>query len=198
MRKINHLLTSGLMKILKEDLTLAMKAKIQLMKSVGGGESLYGTANILTKANDQITVSRAIISMCPDIKKKPNTVTDEDVTTLLKRFIGAEKERELYVQKFLTEKDVTGLNFQQLKKLVKNTISELGDKLTTGVIEVAKGYLPKKVSDEVIKAWIVDNIEFGAFKNKMQAMGPIMKYFQGTDGKRVRDILEGLNGGIDG
>jgi uncharacterized protein YqeY len=180
---------SGLMKILKEDLTLAMKAKIQLMKSIGGGESLHGESHSLMKASDQIIVSRAIISMCPDIKKKPNTVTDEEVTQLIKRYIGTEKERELYVQKFLTEKDVLGLNFQQLKKLVKDKIEELGDKLTTGVIEIAKGYLPKKASDEHIKEWIVDNIEFSQYKNKMQAMGPIMVHFHGEDGKRIKDIL---------
>jgi uncharacterized protein YqeY len=179
----------GLMKTIKEDLTLAMKTKIQLMKRLSSGESLYGTSNILTKASDQITVSRAIISMCPDIKKKPKDVTDDEVTQLIKRYIGNEKERELYVQKFLTEKDVSGLNYQQLKKLVKDTIAELGDKLTSGVIEVAKGYLPKKVSDEYIKEWIVDNIEFTAYKNKMQAMGPIMKHFQGEDGKRIKGIL---------
>jgi hypothetical protein len=46
-------------------------------------------------------------------------------------------------------------------------------------------------SREEIIAWISENIDFSDFKNKMQAMGPIMKHFgKQADGKMVNQILQ--------
>ena len=49
----------------------------------------------------QKEVSRAIISMFPELGIKPNKATDSDTLKLLKKFIASEKERELYQQRFL-------------------------------------------------------------------------------------------------
>ena len=52
-------------------------------------------------------------------------------------------------------------------------------------------YLPRQVAREEIVDWVRGNIDFSQFKNKMQAMGVIMKHFGKTaDGKLVSDILK--------
>jgi hypothetical protein len=46
-------------------------------------------------------------------------------------------------------------------------------------------------SEEEIVAWINENIDFSEFKNKMQAMGSIMKHFgPAADGDTVKQILQ--------
>ena len=42
---------------------------------------------------------------------------------------------------------------------------------------------------EEIKQWILENIDIDTLKNKMQAMGPIMKQFKGCDGNFVKNLL---------
>ena len=46
-------------------------------------------------------------------------------------------------------------------------------------------------SPEEIVAWINENVDFAEYKNKMQAMGSIMKHFgKQADGKIVNEILQ--------
>ena len=55
-------------------------------------------------------------------------------------------------------------------------------------------YLPKKVTNEEVKEWIKENIDFSQYKNKMQAMKPIMTYFGNkTNGNDVKNILKEIN-----
>ena len=98
----------------------------------------------------------------------------------------------LYYDKHITEKDVQGITFKELKKIVNKKIQELGDSLTSPKIQIAQNYLPKQASEEDIISWIKENIDFSTFKNKMQAMGPIMKQFKGCDGNFVKSILVNL------
>jgi hypothetical protein len=45
----------------------------------------------------------------------------------------------------------------------------------------------------VLRQWIADNIDFSAYKNKMQAMKDIMGHFgSAADGSRVKEILQNL------
>ena len=54
-------------------------------------------------------------------------------------------------------------------------------------------YLPEQMTEESVKEWIIKNIDLSQFKNKMQAMKPIMKELgESADGKTVRRILESL------
>lgn len=56
--------------------------------------------------------------------------------------------------------------------------------------QLLETYLPKQVSEKDILEWIIDNINFSEFKNKMQAMKPIMAHFgTSTDGNVVKNIL---------
>ena len=81
-----------------------------------------------------------------------------------------------------------------LKKLIKSEKEVLEQKGETGnsaFLEIVESYLPKMASDEEISAWIRQNIDFSQYKNKMQAMGVIMKHFGATaDGNVVKDILQ--------
>jgi uncharacterized protein YqeY len=51
-------------------------------------------------------------------------------------------------------------------------------------------YVPKMASTEEIKKWIEENVDFSQYKNKMQAMKPIMAHFGvSADGNVVKDII---------
>jgi hypothetical protein len=58
-------------------------------------------------------------------------------------------------------------------------------------LRILESYLPRQASREEIAAWIAANIDFGRYKNRMQAMGDIMKHFgKAADGKLVNQILK--------
>lgn len=81
-----------------------------------------------------------------------------------------------------------------IKKLIKSekevlARSKAGE--TNRFIDVAEGYLPHMATEEQIRAWIASNIDFSQFKNKMQAMKPIMQHFGDTaDGNLVKKALQ--------
>ena len=60
-------------------------------------------------------------------------------------------------------------------------------------IGVIEGYLPRMASREEVAAWIEGNVDFSQYKNRMQAMGPIMKHFGAmADGNEIKKILQEL------
>jgi uncharacterized protein YqeY len=81
-----------------------------------------------------------------------------------------------------------------LKKLIKSekeVLEHKGEAADSAFIEIIKHYLPKMATEEEILAWIQQNIDFSQFKNKMQAMGLIMKHFGATaDGNFVKKIIQ--------
>ncbi len=81
-----------------------------------------------------------------------------------------------------------------LKKLIKSekeVLEQKGDTENSAFIEIVESYLPKMAAEEEISAWIRQNIDFSQYKNKMQAMGVIMKHFGATaDGNVVKEILQ--------
>jgi uncharacterized protein YqeY len=96
------------------------------------------------------------------------------------------------VQKEITDEEV----IQILKKLQKNekeVIARQNDQTESPFLKLIQSYLPKPVTAEEIRSWISENIDFDQFKNKMQAMGPIMKHFDSTvDGNQVKQILQSI------
>ena len=168
---------------IKHNLKVAMKIEIELRKEGITSGPKFDEA-IANK-----TVSRAIISMIPDLGVKPEETTVDHIYKLLKKYSSNEKERQLYIDKHITEADVEGLSASELKKLVNKKILELGDKLWTLNVLMAESYLPIGATEEDIKDYIRDHIDLSQFKNKMQAMGPIMKAFPGCDGNFVKNIL---------
>ncbi len=60
-------------------------------------------------------------------------------------------------------------------------------------IEIIESYLPQMADDAEIRAWIDENLDFSEYKNKMQAMRPIMQHFGSrADGNRVKEILQSM------
>ena len=89
----------------------------------------------------------------------------------------------------ITDDDIIGI----INGLVKSeqTVLEIKQETTSTYLEILHLYLPTLVSREEIEAWIKENIDFSQYKNKMQAMGAIMKHFGKTaDGKQVNQILQ--------
>ena len=77
-----------------------------------------------------------------------------------------------------------------LNSVLQNAKDLSGESPFTKALEK---YIPNEASDDEIKTWVKYNIDFSTFKNKMQAMKPIMAAFAGrADGNRVKAILEGL------
>jgi uncharacterized protein YqeY len=81
-----------------------------------------------------------------------------------------------------------------LKKLAKSereTLEQSGRPGDSRYIEILESYLPKMASDDALRQWITENIDFSKYKNKMQSMKDIMGHFgSAADGSRVKDILQ--------
>ncbi len=89
----------------------------------------------------------------------------------------------------ITNDDIIGV----IQGLVKSEriLLEAKKEETSEYLQILESYLPKMVTREEIVAWIKENIDFSQYKNKMQAMGTIMKHFGKTaDGKVVNQILK--------
>lgn len=79
-----------------------------------------------------------------------------------------------------------------LKKFRNNELEtlKLQNKTSSLFLTIIESYLPAEATEEEIQTWVAANIDFGKYKNKMQAMGDILKHFAGrADGKLVKDIL---------
>ena len=93
------------------------------------------------------------------------------------------------VTKVLEDKEVVRI----LKKLVKSEKELLNkrEEQDSEYLQIIESYLPQMASEEQIKSWIRENIDFSQFVNRMQAMGPIMNHFGETaDGNSVKTILQ--------
>ena len=102
---------------------------------------------------------------------------------------SGKKSSRLKKPEEITNDDIIGI----INGLVKSeqTVLELKQETTSEYLEILKRYLPKRVGRAEIEAWIEENIDFSQYKNKMQAMGTIMKHFGKTaDGKLVNQILQ--------
>jgi uncharacterized protein len=84
-----------------------------------------------------------------------------------------------------------------LKKLIKSEkemLDRSGQGDRSAFMDVIEGYLPQMASEAQIHQWIADNIDFSAYKNKMQAMGTIMGHFGSTaDGNTVKKVLQAFS-----
>ena len=89
----------------------------------------------------------------------------------------------------ITNDDIIGV----VRGLIKSeyTLLEAKNEESSEYLTILESYLPKMASREEIAAWIKENIDFSQYKNKMQAMGAIMKHYgKMADGKMVNQILK--------
>lgn len=94
-------------------------------------------------------------------------------------------------KKVLSDTEVLAV-IRKLLKAEQETLAKTGPD-TSDYLTTLEGYLPREPSETEIRQWIEANIDFAAFKNKMQAMRPIMAHFAGTvDGNTVKEIIESL------
>jgi len=131
---------------------------------------------MLNKDQEVRTTLRMIISEFPKLTV-PITLESGKKTTRLK------KPEEI------TDDDVIGI----IKGLTKSeqTVLELTGQTTSDYLETLQFYLPKMIDREAITIWITENIDFSQYKNRMQAMGSVMKHFgKLADGKIVNQILK--------
>lgn len=81
-----------------------------------------------------------------------------------------------------------------LKKLAKSereTLEKIGKTADSPYLQIIESYLPQAADEAAIRAWIDANVDFSQFKNKMQAMRPIMAHFgANADGEMVKQILQ--------
>jgi uncharacterized protein YqeY len=96
--------------------------------------------------------------------KKPEEISDDDIIGIVRGLVKSEK-----------------------------TVLEAKQEETSEYLQILEAYLPNMASREQIAEWIEENIDFSQFKNRMQAMGTIMKHFgKLADGAMVKDILSKL------
>ena len=81
-----------------------------------------------------------------------------------------------------------------LKKLIKDSEEVIrlgnGSMEEFNLISLIKEYLPIEASQDEIKKWISDNIDFSQYKNKMQAMSAIVEHFGvKSNGNVIRGVL---------
>jgi len=94
-------------------------------------------------------------------------------------------------EKELGDEAVIGI----IRKLIKSEreLMAAGGAGDEAYIAILEEYLPQQASEEDIRTWISENVDFTKFGNKMQAMKPIMAHFgSNADGNTVKKILQGL------
>jgi uncharacterized protein len=82
---------------------------------------------------------------------------------------------------------------QIIKKLIKYELEvlERTNVKTSDYFETLQSYIPKQLDETEIKEWIKENIDFSQFKNKMQAVGIVVKQFgQSVDGNKIKQIIQ--------
>ncbi len=89
----------------------------------------------------------------------------------------------------ITDDDIIGIILGLAKS--ERLVLEAKDEDSSEYLEILKQYLPRMADREEVIAWIKENIDFSEYKNKMQAMGTIMKHFgKQADGRMVNQILQ--------
>ena len=102
---------------------------------------------------------------------------------------SGKKTTRLKTNEEITDDDIIGI-IQGLTKS-ERIMLEAKKEESSEYLNILESYLPRMASREEIIAWIKENIDFSEFKNKMQAMGVIMKHFgKQADGKMVNQILQ--------
>jgi uncharacterized protein YqeY len=124
------------------------------------------TAAIKAKDEEKKDALRVILGECGRLDKKE--LSDDETIKILKKLIKSEKEM----------------------------LEKKGVETDSIFIRVIENYLPKMATQAEITHWIEQHVDFSEFKNKMQAMGLIMKHFGSTaDGNAVKKILLQMSSG---
>lgn len=117
---------------------------------------------------------------------------DKDILKLIKSDIQREKHKDVpdnVVLRIINE-HISGV--KEMLTYIDKKEDEEKYKENKHIIDVLSVYLPQMASEGEIKDYI-DNMDMSKFKNKIEAMKPIMKYFGSTaNGSDVKKILMGV------
>lgn len=98
-----------------------------------------------------------------ELQRLDKNITDEQTTSILKKLLKYEEEN-----------------------LERSNLKESEYSL------ILKNYLPQQISEEYIKNWIIENINFSQFKNKLESIRVVKAQFPDSDGKVIKKIIESL------
>lgn len=97
-------------------------------------------------------------------RSRKKVVSDGDVCAILRILANSEKER--------------------LASL-KATSSEY--------LEFVESYIPAEITEDDVRKWIVENIDFSSLDNKNKAIGITKKHFDGVvDGNLIKKVVESI------
>ena len=138
----------------------------------------------------KMDLKKAMLQKDPEVRNTMRQIMAEfPKLTIPLTLKSGKKSTRLKKPEEITDDDVLGI----IKGLVKSeqTVLELKKEETSEYLEILRAYLPAMASREEIAAWIKANINFSQYKNKIQAMGPVMKHFgKQADGKQVNQVLK--------
>ncbi len=149
-----------------QDMPLSLHDKIRadLKKAMlGKDQEVRNTLRLIMAEFPKLTVPITLESGKKSTRlKKPEEISNDDVIGIIKGLTKSEQ-----------------------------TVLEITGQTSSDYLEILQSYLPKMIDKEEVTIWIKNNIDFSQFKNKMQAMGPVMKHFgKLADGKLVNQILK--------
>lgn len=114
---------------------------------------------------------------------------DEDRKNALRIVMGELGRQEA---KQIEDEVVIGV-IRKLLKAEKETMAHSGAAEKSAYAAVLESYLPAQAEAAEIQEWIRANVDFSQYRDKMQAMGAIMKHFGSrADGNTVRQVLQQL------
>jgi hypothetical protein len=135
-------------------------------------------------------LKQAMLNKDPEVRNTMRLIMAEfPKLTVPLTLESGKKSTRLKKPEEISDDDIIGI----IKGLVKSEqiVLEAKKQATSEYLEILQSYLPTLVTREEIEAWIKENINFSQYKNKMQAMGTIMKHFGKTaEGKQVNRILQ--------
>ena len=135
-------------------------------------------------------LKKAMLNKDPEVRNTMRLIMAEfPKLTVPITLDSGKKTTRLKKPEEITNDDIIGI----IKGLVKSeqTVLEVTRQETSEYLRILQSYLPEMVTREEVINWIKDNIDFSQYKNKMQAVGPVMKHFgKLADGKQVNQILK--------
>jgi len=148
-----------------QDMQLSLHDKLRAdlkQAMLGKDQEVRNTLRLIMAEFPKLTVPLTLESGKKSTRlKKPEEITDDDVIGIIRGLSKSER-----------------------------TVLEATGQPSSDYLEILQFYLPQMLDRDEIVDWIKDNIDFSQFKNKMQAMGPVMKHFgKLADGKLVNQIL---------
>ena len=157
-----------------------------------GAEEGYGWSQEMSiSLHDKLKkdLKKAMLQKDPEVRNTMRQIMAEFPKLTVPLTLGSgKKSTRLKKPEEITDDDILGI----IKGLVKSeqTVLEFKKQETSEYLEILQAYQPALASREEIATWIKTNIDFSQFKNKMQAMGAVMKHFgKLADGKLVNQIL---------